>query len=270
PRTVGGGLRFGSRSRGAPSRGCRPRPHSGCHCYRRDALPGSRSQSCQLLRDRVFDVGRRLLAARQTSTEDIRGLPDSVPNFRAEGLDPSQDNDPEHVVPQPSPPVESGSDAVSSQWASQHRTGLARARATLELALSGAPTPPSGLDELVSQLGSTSPTRPEAAEGVTLLRLSLLTMAESLRHQGATTNDPAVDRLRLVAQRQWGLAATLLQNARLIPLSDLRLSKSPTDGALWTGGRFGGHPPPLRPGEPADQGIPGGLRLPTPADLIGQ
>ena len=226
-----------------------------------------------LLGDRTFDVGRRLLLPYEVRGEGEHWVfPLAVPDFAKEGLDPDH----------PGPPADGRSgfepagipSVADSQWMKREGPEVETALRVLgqvrSLFYTG-PRDPATLDTadegrhaLVSastSLAQPVPSSQAAAEGVVALRLAMLTEVEALdalHWVGADQQEPA--RLRLIGEQMWTLGTGLMQGAGM-PTDRIRSVTDPEadPGLLLAGGRFGGHPPALRPGQDVGAGIPSGL-----------
>jgi len=228
----------------------------------------------QLLGDRLFDAGTRLLgdvgpggaiAEKRLPTEE-------VPDFRAAGLDAGS------TAPGPPPAAAPYGDQLAKvapgEWVGRHRAGIAGIVAAFDRSVPWVTKPGTAddarlrsaadyLETLAGGLGGDVPDSRLAREGALDLRLAALVEAESLR-TSALGHDPAdiaqAQRLRLIAEQLWSLARGLLVSGRAGSASLYAVERSGLENSLLrTGGLFDGHPPPLRPGEDPGTGVPGGL-----------
>jgi hypothetical protein len=237
----------------------------------------------QLLADRLFDQAKRLLDLHgDLGAQPVMLLPAEVPDFDKEGLGPGGAS---ARVPEGSgfagrsPPL-----IPSIGWRDSHLGQLAGAVATLggiidyRLAVAGPHDElrkgSAALHAASRELAGPLPREPAARQGSFLLRLSLLVEAESLAvaSTAASPADPAVgqaERLRLIGDRLWQLGRDLFAaDGAPLPAS-LNLPEPAIDPTIVRrGGMFDGHPPPLRPGDPPDTGVPGGLRVPAPSEVF--
>ncbi|HYH48889.1 MAG TPA: hypothetical protein VEG38_05005 [Acidimicrobiia bacterium] len=200
----------------------------------------------QLLGDSVFDAGhRRLVPSTDDGTVPVERPPTAVvPDFAAAGLAPAAAD---HAAGIPA-------------GNARHRLGIvAQQTATW---LSGGPLPAGGPELAAAELRSVSdalragsgPTAVSEAD-LAPLRLSALVEAEAVR--GPAPSDGA-RRLHLLAAALWA-AGTEAESGGVdaadgvFPLGGLDVT------LLDGGGLFNGHPPALKPGDPPDKGVPGGL-----------
>jgi len=227
------------------------------------------------LADRVVDQAKRVLNLHGDLQLGELTLPAEVPNFVAENLQSGATG--------PVSPEGAGfADATGPQlrpreWSAKFQPALARAMADQREAAGAygpAPSPTATLlalagrlDAAAAEIGTPVPDTPAGREGLVALRLALLVESESLRVAASPAQDGApvmAGRIRLVGERLWGVGSELLAAAGVaLPaggIGDARLDPA----LLREGGVFKGSPPPLRPGEPADKGVPGGLRVPDP------
>jgi hypothetical protein len=236
-----------------------------------------------LLADRLFDQAKRLLDVRgDLGVDPAMVVPAEVPDFDKEGLAPGGAS---ARAPEGSgfldrdPPV-----IPSIHWREAHQERLADAVAILRR-VTDYPVAVRGprdrlrawstdLQAASRDLGGPLPREPVARQASFLLRLALLAESESLTVL-TTAGSPAgsafeqAERLRLVGDRLWVLARDLFAaDGTPLPAS-LQPPETGIDPAiLRRGGMFDGHPPPLRPGDPPDTGVPGGLRVPAPTDVF--
>jgi hypothetical protein len=123
------------------------------------------------------------------------------------------------------------------------------------------------LDAAGAGLGEAVPEKPVGRQGDVALRLALLVQAESLRVAASPAQDgaaPIARRLRLIGDQLWTLGAEMLRAAGAKLPEDGIGDPGLDPGLLREGGLFKGNPPPLRPGDPPDKDVPGGLKLPDP------
>jgi len=221
----------------------------------------TRASHLRVIGDRLFDASRRLLAAAGVGTAPvIADLPDPVPDFGR--------NDPQ-------PPAEAGRAVSAKGWFKQHSGQLRQTAAAVAPISRGeaAPAAPT-LAALTAALRGPLPAQAAPAEAVVLVRLSLLAAAEAVAPflPDVSTRDGQY-RLRILAGELLNLGRRKLARAG-IAASDPGFSAvvtTPGDAALLrSGGRFGGNPPRLNPGDPPDLGVPGGLHLPDPVVLLQQ
>jgi hypothetical protein len=131
--------------------------------WRRAAQRGLR---LRVIGDRLFDASRRMLNPARSGALKVAGLPDPVPDFRQNGPDPQRE------TPPPVP------DKV---WLQHHSGELRRAAAAVSAVTRGDPAVVrSTLETLSDELRGPLPARAERAEGVVLVRLSLLAATEAL------------------------------------------------------------------------------------------
>jgi hypothetical protein len=208
----------------------------------------------QLLGDAAFDVGHRLLLPHTADpgalTVERLGEP-AVPDFAARGV----------ASATPSPPT--GSEDVTGAL------GVIRRAVPW---LKGAPAagwdPAGGAARLTAAAeGLRRPGKASDAQGeeaAVVQRLALLVEADALR--AGTSDLEAGRRLHLIGAELWSAASAFHRAAGGKPLPAF-----PTQGmdpaVLLAGGLFNGHPPPLRPGDPPDQDVPGGL--PSLGSVLG-
>jgi hypothetical protein len=228
------------------------------------------------LADRVFDQAKRVLNLHGDLQLGEQTLPAPVPDFVGENLQPGAsgpvrpegagfagDDDPQLPV---------------QDWVARFTPVLARAMADLREAAGeaygAAPASTATLEDLAGRLDSASaelatavPAVPAGREGVVALRLALLVESESVRSAASPDSDGGsviARRLRLIGERLWGVGSGLLSGAGVsLPaggIGDAGLDAS----LLGEGGLFKGNPPALRPGDPVDKDVPGGLRVPDP------
>jgi hypothetical protein len=237
----------------------------------------------QLLADRLFDQAKRLLDLHgDLGTHPAMVLAAEVPDFEKEGLGPGGAS---ARVPEGSGFADRSPLLTPSiRWRDSHLGQLAGAVATLggitdyRLAVTRPHdelrTRSEALQRASRELAGPLPRDPVARQASFLLRLSLLVESESLAvaATAASPADPAVaqaERLRIVGDGLWQLGRDLfVADAAPLPAS-LDLPATGIDPAIVRrGGMFDGHPPPLRPGDPPDTGVPGGLRVPAPTEVF--
>lgn len=229
---------------------------------RQEALKAARR--LELLGERVFDAGHRLLRAEGGDGIIVgRILPAEVPDFAQEGLEPSQG------ASAPPLPAAGGTESKplgAREWIGRQKDVLAEGIGLIDASvpwLSSRPADPgpvrqaaAALEQVSRQLDGHRPAGLAAQEGAQDLRLALLVTAESLR----TVELEQARRLRLIAEHLWGSATTMLVSGGAGSRSRYELARSGLDPALLrTGGLFNGHPPPLQPGEDPGKDVPGGL-----------
>jgi hypothetical protein len=237
-----------------------------------------------LLADRLFDQAKRLLDVHgDLGVDTAMVVPVEVPDFDKEGLglEGASARAPEGSgFLDRDPPV-----IPATRWREAHLEHLAVAVAILRqvtdypLAVTAGPTDrlrtwAAALQATSRDLGGPLPRAPVARQASFLLRLALLAESESLAVL-ATASSAAgsafeqAERLRLVGDRLWLLARDLFAaDGTPLPAS-LQLPETGIDPAIVRrGGMFDGHPPPLRPGDPPDTGVPGGLRVPAPTEVF--
>lgn len=223
----------------------------------------------RLLGDRIFDQAKRVLGD-PSGPEARRGrpqvaqstLPDPVPDFAAEGIEPIGN-------------VTSGSEGAKTRrtdrWLAQIRDLLG---ATAHSFRADAVPPPSGTVAALETLARSAPS--PSTEGIVAARLSALSHAEALRRlKEAKTVSPSTSpalerarRLRLISERLWSVAESLLRRegtGTADPLPSSGIDRS----LLYHGGAFDGHPPLLRPGDDPGTGLPGGLPIVDPSTILG-
>lgn len=227
------------------------------------------------LADRVVDQAKRVLNLHGDLQLGEQTLPAEVPNFSAENLQPGAIG--------PAAPEGAGfADANEPRlrpgaWSARFAPALRGAMADLgQAAAAYRPAPPAPgallalagrLDAAGTEIGAAVPDSPAGREGLIALRLALLVESESLRVAASPAQDGApviAARLRLIGERLWGVGSDLLAGTgAALPAGGI--GDAGLDPALLRdGGLFKGNPPPLRPGEPADKDVPGGLRVPDP------
>ncbi|MEW6470766.1 MAG: hypothetical protein AB1679_00670 [Actinomycetota bacterium] len=242
----------------------------------------------QLLGDRAFDAGNRLLAGREVNDLTVgirvdRLLPSEVPDFAELGLQaeggPAAIRAPEPADRKPEP-------IASDRWVADHRDAVSSAvgvlRDSIPWLLSAPGDAPSEavrsaadkFEGLARSLGGPLPSTSAAAEGVHSLRLALLVASESLRSlppdgPGLGRDAQQSQRLRLIAEQFWGLATDLLVSGHAGTRSLYGLPPNGLDPELLrAGGVFNGRPPPLRPGEDPGKDVPNGLPPVAPAPQL--
>lgn len=240
---------------------------------RREALKAARR--LQLLGDRLFDAGSRLLRGEESTERSVEVselLPPPVPDFADEALAAG-----EHAAGPTIPTATSPDQEVTSpsRWLKRHQSDIAGAVRKLS-------HPPDwwlqqhassdvlgmeaqSLEEQVGLLGAPLPAGHTAQEGLHGLRLALLIGAESIRALAWADDAGGPDleasrRLWLLAERLWAVAGDLLVSAGVGTGSLYALTPSGLDPELLDpGGIFHGNPPPLRPGDDPGKDVPGGL-----------
>lgn len=238
----------------------------------------------RLLADRTLDLGKRVVRAGGGGGGTARPasiLPEPVPDFtRAED---------QCTVPVPvqgyTTLTDDSSGSAWHRWISQHRATLTAAVATLDnqpgagdaRAPSGGPAPAltGDLRAASASLAGAEPEPASTGQGTNAIRLALLVDAEAAcaKPTSGTTDDRAVSqerRLRVIGDSLWSVGARLVVHGGHRWPEGLYPRPTELDPtALRTGGVFGGHPPALAPGDPPDLGIPGGLQLPDPLEVLG-
>jgi hypothetical protein len=221
----------------------------------------------RLFADRVLDLGKRLLGAPIRSDAGRSAIrPEPVPVF------------PRAAEPCASPvPSEgyaadgSGPTPTTERWIGQNRAPLAEAVAILDGGVAA-----SRAEDLMAagrRLGGPVPGPTLAGQGTIAIRLALLVEAEAhCALRSSPSGDRAftqVQRLRLIGDDLWSLGARLFGwGGHAWPKALVPTPTGLDPAVLRTGGLFGGHPPPLRPGDPPDLGVPGGLQLPDPTQVL--
>ena len=178
----------------------------------------------QLLGDRVFDAGNRLLGDPQLSGIVERAfLPPEVPNFAVEGLLPGER--PDGPTLRADPYRKDAPTAAPGKWLSAHRSVITFAVGQIDdsshWVASGATANEAGqlgslataLEESTDRLADFVPSSQAAREGVHDLRLALLVTAESLRTLAGQQDETALAqarRLRLIGDRLWSVGSGLL------------------------------------------------------------
>ncbi len=220
-----------------------------------------------LLGDRTFDLARRLSLPGDGASKLV--FPREAPDFAKEGLDPDH---PAAAADGRSGFQSDGPTVPVKHWLGQHRDAVDEARRVMTATASAygqdairpEPAVPAArrLEASAASLGDLLPAEGTAREGVTALRLGLLTTAESLRTLGGSGVDhlTSATRLRLIGERLWASGAKLLGHSGAAKTNQLRTASSGLDPELLlVGGVFGGHPPALQPDEDVGAGVPGGL-----------
>lgn len=236
-----------------------------------------------LVGDRLFDQAKRLLDVHgDLGVDPPVTLPAEVPDFDKEGLGPGGASG---QIPGGSGFAEAKPTTIpATRWRDDYTGRLAGATRTLgrvadyHMAIAG------DRDELrrwSAELQAVSrdcagpvPEARAARQGSFLLRLALLVESESLAVL-STVGSPGdaafeqAQRLRLIGDHLWGLGRDLFAADGVRLPASLDVAETGIDpGILRRGGMFNGRPPPLKPGDPADTGVPGGLRVPVPADVF--
>ena len=236
-----------------------------------------------LVGDRLFDQAKRLLDLHgDLGVDPMVTLPAEVPDFDKEGLGPGGAS---ARIPEGSGFTEANPATIpATRWRDDHLGRLAGAARALSRTADPHRAIAVDRDQLRRWSGELQaasrdsagpvPGARAARQGSFLLRLSLLVESESLAVLSTVTSpdDAAFEqaqRLRLIGDRLWGLGRDLFAADGVRLPASLDLAETGIDpGILRRGGMFNGHPPPLKPGEPADTGVPGGLRVPVPADVF--
>lgn len=192
------------------------------------------------LGDRLFDSAYRLLNSRGAlSTMEMR-FPAAVPDFTAAT---------------PTAATDAASPSASHWSITNHQAlytlmHLAHASDLDTAAITAA-----------QHLLNPDVSEPVAQEAVDDLRLAAVVWAQ------VGTDNERDQRVRLIGDRLWSGALDLLSAAGA-DVTGLALPGRPAQ-SLFTGGLFDGHPPALRPGDPPDKDIPGGLPSLDSAALLG-
>jgi hypothetical protein len=239
---------------------------------RQEALKAARR--LELLGERVFDAGHRLLRADGGGDGIVVGriLPAEVPDFALEGLEPSEGAS---APPLPAVGGKEPKALAPQDWFARQKGVLAGAVRLIDASVPWLSSPPAdpgparqaaaALEQVSRQLDGPRPAGLAAREGAQDLRLALLVLAESLRTPDSTAvaGDAQLDqtrRLRLIAENLWAPATRMLVSGRAGSLPRYELAPSGLDPAqLRTGGLFNGQPPRLQPGEDPGKDVPGGL-----------
>jgi hypothetical protein len=174
-----------------------------------------------------------------------------------------------HIVYRFAPPVPPVEDILGRSRpvvaAGSLRTQLAAARSLLTAVSApghtSSDTESAQLEAVTSQLQG----RPESSsEPVVAARLALLIalVADQARQQQSSTTDVLLS----LSDDLWNQAAQLSSRPHheVMPLRGSRLPRS----QVWVGGPFNGTPPPLKPGDPVDAGVPGGLPTLDPTKIL--
>jgi hypothetical protein len=185
----------------------------------------------QLLGDRVFDAGNRLLGddGGKQPGGIVAGelLPPEVPNFADERLQAGVDL----TGPSASDPYRKAVPTLApKKWVATHQDTIAEAVRVLgdsahwvsagpnETDVPGIGTAAVALEQSTDRLGASLPSPASAREGAHDLRLALLVAAESLRTLATPTKDQAAldesRRLRLIGERLWSAGSGLLVSGK--------------------------------------------------------
>jgi hypothetical protein len=233
----------------------------GCQLYREAALTldqmsavpagaprvslAGRAAALQAIGDRLFDQVRRVLAIDEIGQDTSPAQYQYLPPVPAVADLPGG----------PAKPARSGLD-----------TNLRDAGRIIAEASSGGTAPAADFDRLRSIASALEESKTPQREDVIGARLAISLAVVADGGTGADGAPQRTDAILMLSNDLWNQARTLETSPRsaIEPLGATKLTRN----QVWTGGAFNGHPPALKPGEPVGSGLPGGLPVINPDQIL--